>query len=168
MTNDDMLNHGEVEFERRDLNAASILAFLVGLAVFGFLAHLILAGMFKVLDAYEKRHEPPQNPLVRAVNADTRVGTPQDADQFPQPRLETNERDQLNDRRLKEEETLNSYGWVDPKAGIAHIPIEQAMQLIAQRGLPTAPQNNPATEKQKAQAATNPATRARPGGVQQR
>jgi hypothetical protein len=168
MTNDDMLNHGEVEFERQDLSAGAILAFLVGLAIFGILMHLILAGMFKFLDAYEKRHEPPQNPLVKAVNADTRVATPQDADKFPQPRLETNERDELNDRRLKEEEILNSYGWVDPKAGIAHIPIEKAMELVAQRGLPTTPQNTAAAAKQKAQAAVNPKTRARPGGVEQK
>lgn len=168
MDNDHMLNHGEVEFERRDLSAGGILAFLVGLAVFGIVMHLILAGMFKFLDSYEKTHEPPQNPLVKAVNADTRQGTPEDANKFPQPRLESNERDQLNDRRLKEEETLNSYGWIDQKAGVAHIPIERAMELIAQRGLPTAPQNSVAAEKQKAQAAVNPKTRARPGGAQQR
>lgn len=168
MNNEDMLNHGEVEFEKRDLNAGAIIAFLVGLAIFGFIMHIILVGMFDFLDSYEKKHEPPQNPLVKAVNADTRQGTPQDADKFPQPRLEINERDQLNDRRLKEEETLNSYGWVDQKAGIAHIPIERAMELVAQQGLPTSPQNGPAAEKQKAEAAPNPKTRARPGGVQQR
>ncbi|PYX87325.1 MAG: hypothetical protein DMG68_12200 [Acidobacteria bacterium] len=74
----------------------------------------------------------------------------------------------MTGRRLKEEEILNSYGWVDPKAGVAHIPIEKAMELLAQRGLPTSPQNTSAAAKQKAQAAANPTTRARPGGVQQR
>lgn len=167
MNNEDMLNHGEVEFEKRDLNAAGIIAFLVGLAIFGFIMAIVLVGMFEFLDSNQKKHEPPQNPLVKAVNADTRQGTPQDADKFPQPRLETNERDQLNDRRLKEEETLNSYGWVDQKAGIARIPIERAMELVAQQGLPTSPQNTPAAEKKKAEAAPNPKTRARPGGVQQ-
>jgi len=168
MNNDDMLDHGEVEFERQDLSAGGIIAFLVGLAIFGILLQLILAGMFKFLDSYEKAHEPPQNPLIKAVNADTRQATPQDANKFPQPRLETNERDELTGRRLKEEEILNSYGWVDPKAGVAHIPIEKAMELLAQRGLPTSPQNTSAAAKQKAQAAANPTTRARPGGVQQR
>ena len=33
-------------------------------------------------------------------------------------------------------ERLNSSGWVDPEAGIAHIPIETAMELLAERGLP--------------------------------
>jgi len=35
---------------------------------------------------------------------------------------------------------LNSYGWVDEKAGVAHIPIDQAMDMIAKRGLPVCPQ----------------------------
>ena len=32
---------------------------------------------------------------------------------------------------------LNSYGWQDQSNGIVHIPIERAMDLVAQRGLPT-------------------------------
>jgi hypothetical protein len=53
--------------------------------------------------------------------------------------LETNERVEIKDFRLKEEQTLNSYGWVDEKAGVVRIPIDRAMQLLAQRGLPTTP-----------------------------
>jgi hypothetical protein len=65
--------------------------------------------------------------------------TPSDIEKFPQPRLEKNERLEITDFRLREERTLNSYGWVDEKAGVAHIPIERAMQLIAERGLPVTP-----------------------------
>jgi len=35
---------------------------------------------------------------------------------------------------------LNSYDWIDQKAGTVRIPIDRAMQLLAQRGLPTRPQ----------------------------
>ena len=38
--------------------------------------------------------------------------------------------------RTRAAERLNSYGWVDQEAGIAHIPISQAMRLIAAAGLP--------------------------------
>jgi hypothetical protein len=58
---------------------------------------------------------------------------------FPQPRLEINERTEIRDFRLEEEQQLHSYGWVDQPAGTVHIPIDQAMQLIAARGLPTTP-----------------------------
>ena len=79
---------------------------------------------------------PPQNPLVVSSDPDTRVIKPGDVAQFPQPRLETNERVELNGFRLAEEQELHSYGWVDKSGGVVHIPIEVAMQLLAQRGLP--------------------------------
>lgn len=41
-------------------------------------------------------------------------------------------------RQLKASETeqLNSYGWVDEQAGYVHIPIDRAMDLVLQQGLP--------------------------------
>ena len=35
---------------------------------------------------------------------------------------------------------LNSYGWVDKNAGIVRIPIDEAMKLTLQRGLPSRPE----------------------------
>ena len=49
-------------------------------------------------------------------------------------------RTEINDFRMQEEQTLNSYGWVDQQAGVVRIPIDRAMELLAQRGLPTRPQ----------------------------
>jgi hypothetical protein len=64
---------------------------------------------------------------------------PGDIAKFPQPRLETNETIEIDKFRLQEEQTLNSYGWVDQEAGVVRIPIDHAMELLAQRGLPTRP-----------------------------
>ena len=44
---------------------------------------------------------------------------------FPQPRLETNEPREINDFRLQEEQTLNSYDYVDKNAGMVRIPIDE-------------------------------------------
>lgn len=41
--------------------------------------------------------------------------------------------------RAVEEALLNSYGWVDESAGVVRIPIDRAMELVIQRGLPTRP-----------------------------
>ena len=127
------------EVERQDMSPGSVYAFLIGLAVAGLIVYFVLWGFYHGMDAYERRHEPPQNPLVPAASIDTRNIKPETIDKFPQPRLERNERVEINDFRLQEEQTLNSYGWVDQKAGVVRIPVERAMELVAQRGLPTTP-----------------------------
>jgi hypothetical protein len=55
--------------------------------------------------------------------------------------LEINERGQFRDFLINQESQLNSYGWVDEKGGVAHIPIERAMELTVQRGFPVYPQS---------------------------
>ena len=137
MDNDHL--NADVEFEREDLSAAGIFAFLVGLAISGFVIHVILVGMYRYLDNYDKTHQPPPSPMSRQTSTDLRQPTPQDANKFPLPRLEVNERAEIYGKRMQEEETLNTYGWVDQKTGVAHIPIERAMDLIVQQGLPTGP-----------------------------
>src|SRR6266446_7167897 len=130
----------EVEFEREDLAPKPILLFLLALIVGCLMVALVLRGMYSYLDVYENHHEPAQSPLVEPTTADTRTVSPGDITKFPQPRLETDERREINDFRDQEEQTLNSYGWVDQQNGVVRIPIDRAMQLLAQRGLPTRPQ----------------------------
>jgi hypothetical protein len=36
----------------------------------------------------------------------------------------------------EQEAILNSYGWVDKEAGVVRIPIERAIELTLERGLP--------------------------------
>jgi hypothetical protein len=55
----------------------------------------------------------------------------------PEPRLQTNPREDLRDLRAKEDAILESYGWVDRNAGVVRIPIDEAMKLTVQRGLPS-------------------------------
>ena len=128
--------HPQVEYERSDLSALAILGFLAGLALVGLVMHIILAGMFSYLDNYTKRRQAATNPLLPTTTVDLRNPGPKVANEFPLPRLETNELGQLDDQRLAEEKVLATYGWVDQNAGIAHIPIERAIELVASRGLP--------------------------------
>jgi hypothetical protein len=50
----------------------------------------------------------------------------------------------MYDFRRGEEAYLHSYGWQNKEAGIVHIPIEEAMRLTVERGLPARPQDAPA------------------------
>jgi len=130
--------HSQTEFERQDLRPRVVYAFLISLAIMATLVYFVVWGFYHAIDAYQRRHQPPQNPLV-APETDTRLVSPEAIERFPQPRLERNERLENNDFRLEEEQALYSYGWVDQQAGIVRIPIDRAMELIAQRGLSTTP-----------------------------
>ena len=55
------------------------------------------------------------------------------------PRLQTQPFKDVYLLRQREQELLNSYGWVDQGAGVVRIPIEDAMRLMAERGLKAAP-----------------------------
>jgi hypothetical protein len=50
----------------------------------------------------------------------------------PAPRLQARPREDLQNYLKKERARLESYGWVDRRADVARIPIERAMELVAQ------------------------------------
>lgn len=53
------------------------------------------------------------------------------------PRLQVDPADELHRLRAQEDARLGSYGWVDRREGVVHIPIARALELMAERGLPT-------------------------------
>ena len=55
----------------------------------------------------------------------------------PAPRLQASPTRDLQEMRRLENAILQNYGWIDQTAGIARIPIDQAMELLARRGLPS-------------------------------
>jgi hypothetical protein len=80
---------------------------------------------------------------------------------FPAPRLQTDDGDQdVADLHAREDLLLNHYSWVDASQGKVRIPIERAMELIAQRGLPVAPavEEAPLMSGEKRPAITYPLT----------
>jgi hypothetical protein len=131
-------NHGS--YERRDIGVSGVLYFLLGLAVAGLIVHFIATGLYSYLEKRNEARQTPVSPLVTNAPADTRH-LPTDyrdylKQNFPSPQLEIDERNQLDKIRLNEEQVLSTYDYIDQKAGTVRIPIDRAMDLIAQRGLP--------------------------------
>jgi hypothetical protein len=60
----------------------------------------------------------------------------------PEPRLQTSPRQDLKAMRTNEDWNLSHYAWVDKSAGRVSIPIDRAIEIVAQRGIP--PQKTPA------------------------
>ncbi len=152
---------GHDGFEHEDLSPSGVLYFIVGVAALVLVGLLAIVGLYKLLDERAGKEQPAVSPLATNVPKDTRdlpegyknPGGYQKylKDAFPAPRLEIDERTELTDDRIAEEEKLNSYGYVAESHATVRIPIERAMDLLAQRGLPVRSQNAaPDAEKQNA------------------
>ena len=120
-----------VHHETSDVNVGGIFRFALALFMTGVAILVLVRGLLLVFAAREPRLAMPEFPL--AVQQENRLP--------PEPRLQTNPRQDLRDLRSAEESVLTEYGWVDRKAGIARIPIDQAMKLTVERGLPSRQEN---------------------------
>ncbi|HXM08857.1 MAG TPA: hypothetical protein VN946_02775 [Terriglobales bacterium] len=145
---DEILNHGhtnEADFEHEDLGSRGLFVFMISLVISGVVIYFIIYGMYRFLDKYESSQMTTASPLIANPGVVTRVVTQADMDKAFKdngaPMLETNERGQFRDFLLNQEDQLNSYGWVNKDAGVAHIPIERAMDLLVQEKLPVYPQS---------------------------
>ena len=145
------LNQGQNRqgFETEDLSPQGVFYFMAGVAVLGVVIYFILVGMYRLLDAYDRSHQLPMNPMAVKTGVDPQTMTFRDITSrvdstFPKPVLEHSERTQFIEELAKQDETLASYGWVDQNNGVARIPIERAMDLLVQRGLPVLPQGGAA------------------------
>jgi hypothetical protein len=61
-----------------------------------------------------------------------------DTGEYPSPRIQADPADELKKMKADDLGRLNHYGWIDRKAGVAHIPVDRAIDVLAKKGLPTA------------------------------
>jgi hypothetical protein len=121
----------EPRHERSDIRVGllaklgAFLAVLTVVVVFGVLL------LFRTVVSREAGREEPRSPL---------AAEPSD---YSGPKLQVSPPDELEAVRAAEREHLSTYGWVDPDAGVVRIPIEQAIDLIAARGLPSREEEDP-------------------------
>jgi hypothetical protein len=121
--------HSISEHESRDLSIRGILIFFVAL---GGMMAIMLVVVTITMTLASGRGPNLQIPPSNLSNAPIPT--------LPsEPRLEAIPGQQLQKLRANDDKMLHTYGWVDQKAGIVHIPIERAMQMMLQRGLPTRP-----------------------------
>jgi hypothetical protein len=122
----DVARNPHVEHETSDVNVPGVLAFGAGLFVVAVAIHFAVWLLFLYFSGREAARVAPEYPL--AAGQETRLP--------PEPRLQTNPREDLRALRAREDEILNGYSWIDKPAGIVRIPIDEAMRLTVQRGLP--------------------------------
>jgi hypothetical protein len=132
--------HPEIRSEKTDADASAIVRFLVYLVLGTVAVVVLLRWLFVTLIVVEERQQPPP-PVMKA----------EVPPQPPLPRLEIDPPADLARYREEQHKGLDSYGWVDRPAGVVHIPIDEAMRIVAEHGLPTR-----GVEETKAPAASQP------------
>jgi hypothetical protein len=162
---DDEAKHGshgpdEVDasagYEQADIRVTGIVVFLVALGIFVAVTGVLCYGIGKIINAGMDKEDGPNSKWTRTAdirqlgnlpnNPEMQNKVAQLAQQFPTPRLQLDDGNQeIADLHAKEDLLLNNYSWADPSHTKVRIPIEQAMALIAQRGLPVAAAQENAT-----------------------
>ncbi len=137
-------------YERSDTNVTGVAVFLIALAILAAVTGLLCYGIGKVINARLNREDGPNSKWTKTVDVRQLGNMPSSPElqnkiatltqSFPTPRVQTDDGNQdVADLHARESLLLDHYSWVDRNSGKVRIPIERAMKLIAQRGLPVAP-----------------------------
>jgi len=113
--------------ERRDIAPRPIVLAGAGLAVVVIVLAALMYVLFTFLAGRESKESPSASPLSGSYG---RL-------EPPAPHLQTRPVLDLQALRGEESAALRSYAWVDRDGGVVRIPIERAMALVAERGLPS-------------------------------
>ena len=119
-----MADADDVKYETEDFSPRGIRWFTAGLAVLAVTVLLLRGGLLWRLSGGWPPRQGIVTPMVPAPNMS------------PEPDLQVASSLDYQAMRAAEESQLHSYRWVDREAGIAAIPIERAMEILAGRGLP--------------------------------
>jgi hypothetical protein len=117
--------------EHTDARARVIAKFGLWLVVSAVIIHVGIIFMFNMFAAQRAETAEPEFPL--ATGQEQRLPSG--------PRLQRFPANEVYEFQLRERAELDNYGWIDRNAGTVHIPIDQAMRLVVERGLvPSRPQ----------------------------
>jgi len=120
-------------YETRDANIRNLLIFGVGLCLLIVIGLLGSLAVFRYFVSHQSLG-PPAWPFENARALP------------PEPRLQVTAPQDLKQYHAAQEQLMTSYGWVDQQNGVVRIPIEQAMEMLLQKGLRvrgTAPAGKP-------------------------
>ena len=67
----------------------------------------------------------------------------------PQPRLQPHPATDLKRYCEVEQQQLTTYGWVDKNNGLVRIPVDRAMDVVLQKGLPARPANQASARNER-------------------
>jgi hypothetical protein len=112
------------DYQDRDIRLRALVA---ALAVISLVALATVIGMAALLAHYKAEAEAAYEPVSPLASK---------RELPPEPRLQVVPAEELEAHRAMERLFLDHYQWIDRQAGLARIPIDRAMALVVERGLP--------------------------------
>lgn len=117
----------EIQYEKTDATVRPLYQFLFWISAITLLTAVLSLIILRGLESWRENASTPKT-----------MAEAQGAQQPPAPRLQIQEPKDLAAFRAQEAEILSTYGVVDRESGIYRIPIDEAMRLVVERGLPVA------------------------------
>ncbi len=108
--------------EQSEISVRTVIVSLAVLLIGAFLVCLLVVGIFRYFHTENK---------VAQTAKDWKQQIP------AEPRVEEHPAEQLVTVRARENHVLSSYAWLDQKEGTVRIPIDKAIDKLAQQGLPS-------------------------------
>ena len=118
--------HRHQEFDG-EVRPGPILAIVSGLVVVIIISMILMWWLSGSLKGKSEGLDPTPSPIPAA--SERRLP--------PGPRLQSSPEAELIEMNREYDLLLSNYGWVDKRNGIARIPVERAIELLAERGLPS-------------------------------
>jgi len=141
-----------VGHEQSDAELGPLFRFAIFLAAIVVVCATLVVGLYKFLDAREIAEKAGRYPLAQGVMRPLP----------PRPRLQTYPFDDIKELHKEENKILEHYAWVDQSAGVVRIPIERAIDVLAEKGLPYRQPGQAGPSGETGQA--GPASHAGPAG----
>jgi hypothetical protein len=123
----------EVGHERSDVNITALVQFGIGLAALAVVSFVLIWVFYRVMEGV---HGGPIPPTGLNVTANALP---------PEPRLQQTPITDLKSVLDAQNQLLTTYGWIDRQHGVVRVPIDRAIDLLAQRGLPSRTTPGPAS-----------------------
>jgi hypothetical protein len=121
-SSEDQPNGNGIGHETKEVSVPFVFASLTALIIGAFLAALLAIGIFQFFKATYKPDQTARESVQQIP---------------PQPRVEEHPAEQLQSIRSREEHILSSYALIDKDQGIVRVPIDKAIDMLAEKGLPT-------------------------------
>ena len=142
-------------YESSDVRISGIVGFMASMVVFVAVTAVLCYVIGSMINAHMNKQDGPTNHWAKSANIRELGNMPSAAAEqdkvaqlmqgFPAPRLLVDDgHAEVADLHARENVLLDNYTWVDRSKGTVRIPVERAMEIISQQGLPVAPQSKTA------------------------